>query len=353
MRLLFQKVLFSLTLMLLVCNIGLAQTVQINLVAGHSPAFLWVELLRTTFREEVEAKLAGSGIRVVWREFFGGSLAPVGGELDALSRGLAQVGILPTLFNLDRLPVYGLTYFTPFTSSDPATVAAAVDVVQKKMPAFRESLVRLGITPLGGGFTLDTYHLLTTFPVKDFTDIRGKRICAPGPAVTWLEGTGAVGVAGNLATYYQDLSTGLCQGVVVFLTGALPARLYEVARNVVLVDFGAQFAGLVAANNQWFERQPEVLRKALLAGAEKYAQEYSRIQGDRAKAALANIERLGATLVPVSQDFRRRWAFAMPNIAQRWAADLERGGYPGKQIISVYMTELRSKGVPLVRHWDR
>lgn len=348
-----KKYLVVLLLALGLSNFSLAQTVTIGLVSGHSPAFLWVELLRTTFRQEVEARLAGSGIRVEWREFFGGALAPVGGELDALGGGLAQVGVVPTLFNLNRLPIYGLTYYTPFSSSDPSLIAEAVAAVQNKTPAFREILVRNGVVPLGGGFTLDSYHLMTTFPVRQFADVRGKRICAPGPAVTWLEGTGAVGVAGNLATYYQDLSTGACQGVIVFPTGALPARLHEVAKNVVLVDFGAQFAGLLGANSRWFEAQPEPLKRALLAGAQKYAAEYARISRELASGALAEMERRGATLIRVGDDFKRRWAFTMPNIAKRWANELDRQGAPGTQLLSNYMTELRNRKVPLVRHWDR
>lgn len=347
------KLKLGLALVVATSTLSLAQTVTIGLVSGHSPAFLWVELLRTTFRQEVEARLAGTGIRVEWREFFGGSLAPVGGELDALGSGLAQVGVVPTLFNLSRLPVYGLTYYTPFSSSDPNLIADAVRTVQAKYPVFRDSLVRNGVVPLGGTFTLDSYHLMTTFPVREFVDLRGKKICAPGPAVTWLEGTGAVGVAGSLATYYQDLSTGACQGVVVFPTGALPARLHEVARNVVLVDFGAQFAGLLGANARWFEAQPEPLKRALLAAAEKYQAEYARVSRERASVALSEMEKRGATLVQVGNDFRRRWAFTMPNIAQRWATELERQGIPGLQILGTYMTELRKRGVVLVRHWDR
>lgn len=350
-----KKFLAFLMLITGIANFSWAQqtTVTIGLVSGHSPAFLWVELLRTTFRQEVEARLAGSGIRVEWREFFGGSLAPVGGELDALGGGLAQIGVVPTLFNLNRLPIYGLTYYTPFGPGDPSLVAEAVAAVQSKTPAFREVLLRNGVIPLGGGFTLDSYQLMTTFPVRQFADLRGKRICAPGPAVTWLEGTGAVGIAGNLATYYQDLSTGACQGVIVFPTGALPARLYEVARNVILVNFGAQFAGLLGANSRWFEAQPELLKRALLAGAEKYASEYARILKERAGVALTQMERGGASLIQVGDDFRQRWAFTMPNIAQRWANELNRQGLPGTQVLSDYMTELRKRRVQLVRPWDR
>ena len=60
--------------------------------------------------------------------------------------------------------------------------------------------------------------------------------------------TGAVGVSGNLTTYYNEIKTGVYDGVIVFASAALPGKLYEVAPYITKIGFGAQYAGGIAAN---------------------------------------------------------------------------------------------------------
>ena len=51
-----------------------------------------------------------------------------------------------------------------------------------------------------GASALDTYHLMTTFPVNSVDDLRGHKILAPGPSAAWLEGTGAVSIVALIWT---------------------------------------------------------------------------------------------------------------------------------------------------------
>ncbi len=41
--------------------------------------------------------------------------------------------------------------------------------------------------------------------------------------MNWLSGTGAVGVSGNLTTYYNEIQAGVYDGVIVFALAAAPA----------------------------------------------------------------------------------------------------------------------------------
>ena len=52
-----------------------------------------------------------------------------------------------------------------------------------------------GLEYLGGAIGIDDYLLMTNFPVNSIADLEGRKIGAPGPAVNWLKGTGAVGVS--------------------------------------------------------------------------------------------------------------------------------------------------------------
>ena len=70
-----------------------------------------------------------------------------------------------------------------------------------------------------------------------------ENVPAPGPSANWIRGTGAVAVAGNLNTYYEDIKSGVSNGVITFATGAWGAKVHEVAPYITKVNFGSQFAG--------------------------------------------------------------------------------------------------------------
>lgn len=329
------------------------QSLPVTVVNGHPPIFLWVKHLTETFIPTVNAALQDSGITIDWTEAYGGSLAAVGGELDAIEDGLAEIGAIPTVFLPTRLPLQNVSYFTPFGPPDPALVMQAVSALNDSVPGMLESWHTYDAEYLGGGFALDNYLLMTTFPVRSIDDLAGRRIAAPGPAVNWLNGTGAVGVAGNLTTYYNDIQTGVFEGVIVFPTAAAPARLHEVAPYVTVTDFGAQFAGALVANRTWFQDQPEAVQAALRAGAEAYTAAYLAEQTARVAAAMAVIAPDPDRLHVLSPQERARWAAALPDVAGDWAANADGMGLPGSAVLDAYMAWLRDAGADLPRDWSQ
>ena len=327
------------------------ETISVTIVNGHPPIFLWVKHLTETFIPTVDAALEGSGYAIDWTEAYGGSLAAVGGELDAIEDGLAEVAAIPTVFLPTKLPLQNVTYNTPFGPSDPQMVMDVMDGLHDSIPGMTESWHAYDAEYLGGGFALDNYLLMTSFPVNSIDDLAGRRIGAPGPAVNWLEGTGAVGVAGNLTTYYNDIQTGVFEGVIVFPTAAAPARLQEVAPYVTVTNFGAQYAGTLVANQTWMADQPEVVQNALRAGAEAYTAAYIAEQTARVAAAMAAIAPDPAMLHTLSNEERARWAGVLPDIAGTWAANADGMGLPGTEVLNAYVGALQAAGASLGRDW--
>lgn len=330
-----------------------AQSIDVTLVNGHPPIFLWVKHLTETFIPAVNAALDGSGHSINWTEAYGGSLAAVGGELEAIEDGLAEVGAVPTVFLPTQLPLQNVSYNTPFGPSDPQIVMDTLDMLHATVPGMVESWHAYDAEYLGGGFALDNYVLMTTFPVTSIDDLQGRRIGAPGPAVNWVEGTGAVGVSGNLTTYYNDIQTGVFEGVIVFPTAAAPARLHEVAPYVTVTNFGAQYAGTLVANRTWFADQPEAVQNALRAGAEAYTEAYLAEQSQRVAAAMATIAPDPARLHELAPEERSRWAAALPDIAGTWAANADGMGLPGTEVLMAYVEALKAAGVDLGRDWSQ
>ena len=329
-----------------------AETIDVTTVAGHPPVFLWVKTLSESFIPAVDAALEDSDITIDWTEAYGGTLAKVGGEMEAMEDGLAQVGIVSSLFEPSLLSLQNVTYVTPFGSPDVDLVLSTVDGMHEEIPAMRKLWEDLDLEYLGGGFGLEDYLLMTTFPVTGLADLQGRKINAPGPAVNWLKDTGAVGVSGNLTTYYNDIQTGVAEGVIVFPTAAAAAKLHEVAPYVTRVHFGAQFAGGIVAKKSWFDEQDPVVQDALRKGASVFASAYRQGLEVRVAGAFKAMEEGGAQISELSEDERSTWATTLPNVAMDWAKDLDGKGLPGTEVLTTYMGHLKDAGVSLPRDWS-
>ena len=330
-----------------------ADEIDITTVAGHPPVFLWVKLIPEAFIPAVEKALEGTGHTVNWTEAYGGTLAKVGGELEAMEEGLAQIGVVSSLFEASLLPLQNVSYVTPFHSPDAAVVFDAIEQMHEEIPDMRKLWEDKDLEYLSGGFGLEDYFLITKFPVSSIDDLKGKKIGAPGPAVNWLKETGAVGVSGNLTTYYNDLQTGVIDGVVVFPTAAAPAKLAEQAKYITKVHFGAQYAGALVAKKSWFEEQPEAVQEAIRAGVAAYAKAYRSGLEERVAGAYKALEAAGAEISEMEAGERKRWADALPNIAMDWAKAQDAAGLAGTEVLKAFMAKQQAAGEDLIRDWSK
>lgn len=330
-----------------------AEQFTVTIVAGHPPVFRWVKHASQTFIPAVNAALEGTGHSITWSEQYGGALAKVGDELEAVEEGLAEIGLVSSLFDPAKLAPQNVTYFTPFVSSDSTLVSSWMDALQGTNADMKAAWAENGLEYLGGGIGIDDYLLMTNFPVTSIADLKGHKIGAPGPAVNWLKGTGAVGVSGNLTTYYNELKTGVYDGVIVFASAALPGKLYEVAPYITRVGFGAQYAGGLAANKAWYDALPAEVQAALKAGAKADAEAYQKDLDASVTKFLALMQEQGATVRDVDKAFRKQWADGMDNVARLWAEKLDAEGKHGTAVLKAYMDTMRAAGATPVRDWDR
>ena len=330
-----------------------AEDMSITIVAGPPPVFRWVKHASQTFIPAVNAALEGTGITINWSEQYGGSLAKVGGELEAVEEGLAEIGLVSSLFDPAKLAVQNVTYFTPFVQTDATLVAEWMDQLQITNEAMKASWADNGLEYLGGAIGIDDYLLMTTFPVNSIADLEGRKIGAPGPAVNWLKGTGAVGVSGNLTTYYNEIKTGVYDGVIVFASAALPGKLHEVAPYITKVGFGAQYAGGFAANKDWFDGLSPEMQTALKEAAVADRIAYHKDLDASVAKFLGIMQSQGATVTEVDQAFRVQWAGGMDNVAKLWAEKLDGAGMDGSGVLSTYMETMRAAGATPVRNWDQ
>jgi TRAP-type C4-dicarboxylate transport system substrate-binding protein len=329
------------------------EVVKLTAIAGHPPVFLWVKLFDEMFITEVDKRLAASGakVKIEWTKAYGGTLAKLGTELEAIRDGIADIGFVSSVFQAPQLPLQNVTYVAPFGSGDIATVTSVVEKLQDTIPAMGEAWTRNKQVFLGSA-ALDDYHLFTTFPVKSIDDLKGRKIMAPGPSANWVNGTGAVAVASTLPEYYNNMKTGVAEGVLTFVTGAVPIKLWEVAGHLTRTSFGAQYGGGLTIAQAKLGRLPAEAQKIFRDVGKDYSVAFAKAQAERVDAGLKTMQDAGLKVADLAPAERERWAKAIPNTAKKWAEDLEAKKLPGKAVLKGYMDGLKAAGVKVPRDWS-
>ncbi|HYP85541.1 C4-dicarboxylate TRAP transporter substrate-binding protein [Variovorax sp.] len=330
------------------------QTFKLTAAAGHPPVFLWVKTLDEVFIPEVDKRLAAAGgkYRIEWTKAWGGTLVKLGSESKGIADGVADLGVVSTIFEAPKFPLQNISYYTPFGTDDIALVSRTVADLQKRIPAMADAWTKNGLVYLGG-MALDSYHLWAKFPVTKLEDMNGKKISAPGPSANWVKGTGAVAVAGSLNTYYEDIKSGVSDGTLVFTTGAWGAKVHEVAPYINKLNFGAMFAGGIAINKKRFDKLPPEVQKAIREAGDAWTEAYAKQQSALVDARLKEMVAAGAKIVEVSEAERKRWADALSPVAKTWAADAQSKGLPADQVLQAYMEALQKAGTRVPRDWSR
>lgn len=325
-----------------------ADEIKATVVAGHPAALRWVAQLSETFAPAVDDELRGTDYMIAWDTQFGGSLAGVGQVLETTAEGLAEIGLVLSVFDPAKLAIQNVSYYTPFSTTNTSKVLDTMAGLHRDHEAFTAPWENNGLTYLGGGVATADYILMTKTPVTSLEDLKGLKLGVAGPSATWLSGTEAVAVSGKLTTYYTNLKSGVLDGAIVPENTALPTKLYEVAPHILKIGFGAQYAGGLTANTDWYENQPKAVQLALHKAAEKYSRAFEANLEEMARIALSEMTKRGATISYADAAFRQRLVDGMDNIASTWAASLSGNG---AEILKVYMTALRASGEVPLRTW--
>ena len=250
------------------------------------------------------------------------------------------------------MPLQNVTYYTPFVSDDLPSMVEIFNELHDRIPALAEAWHKQNQVLLGAS-GVETYHLMTTFPVKVMEDLRGRKILAPGPSATWLGGTGAVAVNGGLSTYYTQIRTGVADGALTILSGAYPYRIHEVAPYVTLVGIGAQLNGGIAANKNTWEKLPQEVRQVLAKLGREYSHTMTAEVMERYEQALVAMQAEGATITDFNPREKKRWINNLPNIGGQWVEATEKRGHPAREILDAYMEAVRARGYQPLKNWDQ
>ncbi len=325
------------------------QTIRMNVTAGHPPVFNWVSLIDSFVIPEVEKRTAGK-VKFEWNKAYGGTVAKLGAESDALRTGISDFGVVATIFEAGKFPLQQFTLQVPFATPDMRIVTRIAQDLHDRLPELQETWTKQNLVLLGV-FCVDDYALVTKFPVQSVADLNGRKLFVPGPVASWLQGTGAVAVSGNLNTYYNGIQTGVADGAVVSTANIWGIKLHEVAPNVTRAGLGAQFVGGLAMNKGVFDKLPKDVQDAFREVGREYGQQMAIRQQQLVEQVQKDATAQGAKYADLPEAERVKWANALPNLPVEWGRQLDAKGLAGSKVARAYLEALQKEGVKLPRDW--
>lgn len=330
------------------------EVIPLIAVDSYATTALWTLVFVEYFIPEVDRRLAETGnYKIRWNKAFGGTIAKTRGVLDSLQHDLGDIGIVTTPYHPDKVPFHNLPYATPLVTSDIGLVARTMSDLVERYPILAEQWKTHKLIFLTTAGSIDTYQVLTNYPVKTLADFKGRKIAGVGLNLRLLTGLDASPVNSGISEWYNNLATGLIDGVIGWIEGSIAYRLYEVAPYLVDVKLGAVATKAIVVNERTWGRLPDEVRTVLIETAADYRDELARETDRRAVRSTQQYIDYGGTIVTLTEEQRRAWAIGLPNIAEDWAEDMEERGLPGHDILRDYMDIMRANDQPIMRHWDR
>ena len=329
-----------------------AEKFRLTIGAGHPTALVWVGQMKEFFAAEVKKRVeARTDHEIEWVEAYGGAVAKIGENLEAVQDGLLDVGLPLHQFEITKLFLHCFTNYVPFASGDPKIVSSVGTKIFKSVPYLTEVFEKKYNQKWISGAGADSYHLLTTFPVKTLDDLKGHKIAGAGPNLTWLEGI-AVPVQSNFNEAYTSFQTGVYEGWFMYVDTTLALKLYEVTKQFTWCDFGCVYGGSVTVNLDRWNSLPKEVQAVFMEVGEEWPMHLAKAIEARRSAAVEGLKQKGMQFYTLPFEERVRWANKLPNIPNRMAKEADKKGMPGSQVFKMYIDELEKAGHKFPRKWE-
>jgi TRAP-type C4-dicarboxylate transport system substrate-binding protein len=352
----WKRILFVGIIMALVISfqINPAKAENFRMVVGggwSADATTDLRVVRDWFCPEVNKRLkATTNHQIDWVPAYA-TLCKPGECLEAMESGILDIGKTFFLLEPTKLFPHAWSYHMPFCNADPMKKARAGEKMFKQFPFLTEMFEKQYNQKYLGFMIFDSYELLTKFPVKKMEDLKGKKIAGAGINLQWLKAAEAVPVQSVLGEAYTSLHTGVYEGWIMSPSGVAGYKLYEVAKNYTLTNFGANVMAAFNINlNTWKKLPPEV-QKVVAEVAHEYSFKLAEVHEGELKQNLDTIKKGGASITPMPAEELQRWAKMMPNFATNFAKEVDAKGMPGTAMMKAWYKILEEEGHVWPRNW--
>jgi TRAP-type C4-dicarboxylate transport system substrate-binding protein len=322
-----------------------AEDVKLRIASGHPPLNTYVYLIQNFFVPEVTKRVAArTKHKVEFVEGYGGAMVKVADTLEGVQSGIIDVGGYCFCFEPSNLPLHAFQVMLPFGTMNPVVSVKLARAVYDKVPYMSKVFEDKFSQKLIGLIADNGYNLGTTFDWNKVSDIKGQKLAGAGLNLKWLEYAGATPVQSSLPESYTAMKTGVYNGWIMFPSGYLNYKLYEVGKYYTEIGFGAiTWHGLTVNRARW-AKLPKEVQDIMLEVGREYEAKTGTVNLENYPRQIEELKKNGTIVKQLPDAVRVEWATSLKGWPQEKATELDKQGLPASQVLKLALQEAEKLG---------
>ena len=324
---------------------AMAENITLRIASGHPTANTYVALMQNFFVPEVKKRVAErTKHKIDFIEAYGGSITKVADTLEGVQSGIIDIGGYCFCFEPSNLPLHAFQVMLPFGTMDPVKSVKLARAVYDKVPYMSKVFEDKFNQRLLGLIADNGYNLGTSFEWNTVADLKGKKLAGAGLNLKWLEYAGAVPVQSSLPESYTSMQTGVYLGWIMFPSGYVNFKLYEVGKYYTEIGFGAITWHGLTINKNRFAKLPKDVQQILTEVGREYEARTGTVNLENYPKQLDQLTKAGAMVKKLPDSVRVDWANSLKGWPQEKAAELDKAGLPASQVLKLALDEAEKLG---------
>ena len=206
--------------------------------------------------------------RLKFDKFYGGALLPGPDTVAGIGKGIADFGMVSPGYVPGMFPL-SMVGFLPYVTSNPYAFAKARIALYDMFPEKQAEFEKANLHWVMPVCTAPGY-LSVRKPVRTIKDLKGLKIRGYGYATKAIGLLGASPAAISFGETFTALQTGVVDGAIGSSGDIYSQKWYEVAKNLVDIDFGMYIVCVWAFNKNSWNKLPNDLKKVVEKNVEMY-----------------------------------------------------------------------------------
>ncbi len=280
--------------------------------------------------------------RIKIEYYWSNSLIPARQIIDALQKGVADIGFVNPSYQPGKMPLLTITSLPATSPGDMCPTTKALQALME-MPEVKAELDSMNIRYLGP-LTNDSYGVWTRKKqVRTLADLKGLKLRAIGNHANLLHALGGVPVSLGATEVYQAIEKGTLDGGLANPSFALGYKWDEVTKYYYPIGFGGLGQFVAINKNSWEKLPPDVQKRATAIHDVACGIAQQLYQGGGQLLLEAAVAQGKITVTqPTPEDLATVRKIAHDKIWKEWVDKMNKRGLPGQKILDRWL-ELLAK----------